>query len=116
MRPPWASAAAAAVAELPASTQPSSATTTDGDSMAGRPRRSLYRLIVVEALGSGRSGLRPARRGRRFDDDLRIPVLSDRREDVDDLGALRPDDEVVRHVAEDPPRGPGPDLARLSAD
>src|SRR6185503_2007339 len=108
-RPPSASVEAAFVAALPASTQPSSATTTVGSFSSGMPRRSLYRL-TKEA-----SGLRPARR-RRADDPLVVPVGANRREYVDDDGALRSGHHVVGPVAEDPPRPAGTEVARLAVD
>src|SRR5437773_485785 len=82
-RPPWARIEAAFVAALPASTQPSSATTTAGSLSSGSWRRSLYRVT------SRTSRLGPPRRGR-ADDRLLVPVGADRREHVDDDGALGP--------------------------
>src|SRR5919198_3352615 len=106
-RPPCARVAAALVAALPASTQPSSATTTVGSLSSGRPRRSLYRLTGEP------SGLRPARRGRAHDRPV-VPVGADRGEDVDDDGAVRTGDDVVRSIAEDPPRAARAEVASLA--
>src|SRR5688500_1746716 len=108
MRPPCASVAAAFVAALPASTQPSRATTTVGSFISGSWRRSLNRLT--------RSCLGPPRRWRAVDHRPVVPFGPDGREDVDDDGALGAGDDVVRSVAEDPPGATGSQVARLAID